>query len=439
MADEGLLDRFSEAGAMLAGRKVLVALSGGPDSAVMAWLAQTHAESARAMFVDHQWEHSGLMQVAAQDVAAKIGIRLAVVQISVPDGASPENQARIARYEALERERLPDELIVTGHNSNDQAETVLFHVARGSGSRGVSGIPGGRGAIIRPLLSVPRADIDRTVARLDLPAVADPANESKAYARNRVRAILHDVVDAVGVEDHRGFVRSGELARRDEDVLEAQARKVPLRSDAYSVSVSTAHLRVLPPGLRSRVFRRMVAYFRPFAAYFAEVERLEVLLAEGSATELSDGLTATATAVALTIHEPVPSWPGVDWYQDEVQILEEWTLRKCVSSVRPPALPMGTASAVFDADSLPGVLSVVPAAVAETISMDVGTKRIRDSLSEASIAHHLRDVWPVVMSGASALWIPGVRRSAVGWISEGTQRYLSLHVVQEDKWRVRRF
>jgi len=439
MAGEGLLERFSDAGAMLAGRKVLVALSGGPDSAVAAWLAQSHAETVRAVFVDHQWEHSSLMQAAAREVADKVGIPFAVVEVDCLTGPSPENQARIARYEALENARLPDESIITGHNSNDQAETVLFHVARGSGSRGMSGIPAGRGAIIRPLLSVSRADIDWAASALGLPAIADPANESNAYARNRVRAVLREVIEAVGVEDHRGLVRSGELARRDEELLEDEARTVPLRTDAYSVTVSMAHLHVLSPALRSRVFRRMVAHFRPYGAYFDEVERLEILLAEGSPTELSGGLTAIATPVALTIHESVPAWIAVEWNSGEVQIHNEWTLSKRVSSDRPAALPIGAASAVFDADSLASALRIVPAAEAETISMKAGTKRVRDCLSEGAVAHHLRDIWPVVMAGTTVIWIPGIRRSAVGWISEGTKRYLSLHVVQEDKWRIQRF
>jgi len=439
MAGEGFLDPLEAAISLFEGRDVLVALSGGPDSALAAWLAHQYARSARAVFVDHQWEDSAAMRRAAESVARTIGIDLKALTVVCPPGSSPELQARIARYEALDDERADGEVIVTGHTSNDHAETVLFHLTRGSGARGLSGIPGERQAILRPLLSVSRPEIEAAAHGLDIPIHHDPANVSEKYARVRVRKILPGLLDAVGVEDHSGISRSAELARRDDDELSRLAREVPLRFSPFSVSAATAYLRVLSPAVRSRVFRRMVEYFRPFGAYFAEVERMEELLTGGSITELSGGLMASTTATALTVATEVALWDELTWESDEVNVPGGWTMSRFLSSQTPPALPVGTGLAVFDFDALPGDLTIVPASQAHAIGTPGGTKRIRDCLSEASVAHHLRDLWPVVKAGSEAIWIPGVRRSAVGWISESTQRYLSLHVVREDKWRIRKF
>lgn len=439
MAGESRIEALASARAELAGRKVLVALSGGPDSVFLAALAFQHASAARAVFVDHQWPDSGLMQTAAEKTAAEIGIPFSVIRVDVPEGNSPERQARIARYAALEAALADGEVLVTGHNSNDQAETILFNLVRGSGPRGVSGMPHRRGRLLRPLLGVDRSVIEAEVADLGLSAALDPANSSMDFARNRVRGVLPSLLAAVGVADHMPTVRSGALAKAEDELLDALAGRVPVRFESDAVSVSVSVLSVLPAPVRSRVLRRMMEQFRPFGAYFDETRRLEELLENGESIDLAGGLRGVSSATTLSIYRPAEPWSTLSWDDDEIDIASRWKLAQSRSEMPPAALPIGNGSAVFDADLVTEQLTLAPAAQHSTIATGVGAKSVRDCLSESIIPFHLRDAWPVVATGPTVLWIPGVRRAAVGFISASTRRYLSLHVVQEDKCKTRRF
>lgn len=439
MAGESRVDPLEGACSELAGREVLVALSGGPDSALVASLAKECAASARAIFIDHQWPDSATMQAAAEQVAHEIGMPLSVVSVSPGKGSSPEAQARHVRYAALEAALSADEFLVTGHNSNDQAETILFHLVRGSGPRGLSGMPQSRGRLLRPLLAVPRSAVLAGVAERGLPVINDPANASMDFARNRVRRVLPDLIEAVGVADHNPILRSGYLAAVEDDYLAALADSVPVSIDSDAVSVSLALLRVVPPPIRSRVLRSLFEPLRSAPGYFEEVQALEAMLTSGSSVDFAGGLRAIVSATTLTLFRPPGPWAGVEWVGAEIEVGGRWTLRRRTSDVPPSALPIGNGSAVFDADNILAPLAVRPANEHPSIKSGVGTKSVRDSLGEASVPVHLRDSWPVVSAGPDALWIPGVRRAATGFISASTRRYLSLHVVQEDKCVTQRF
>ena len=152
MADQGLADSV-RARADLPPGSLLVALSGGADSAVLAWAAVAASDTVRAVFVDHRLDASDQLRAAATSIAAQLGITLDVVEAPIERTApSFEDAARAARYDALQAAAKPDELILTGHTADDQAETVLGHFLRGAGAAGLAGIPIRRGQIVRPLL-----------------------------------------------------------------------------------------------------------------------------------------------------------------------------------------------------------------------------------------------------------------------------------------------
>ncbi len=185
VAPSRLSPSLAAAGELLAGKRCLVALSGGPDSAAAAWLATRYALSARAIHVHHAWPSSDLMAQAATAVARHLDIPLEMVSVEPPAGASPEAQARLVRYRALLAMPDPDEAIVVGHTRDDQAETVLFNVVRGTGTSGLSGIPNRRERSCAPSLRVSRREVEDLVDSAQLPAVADPANADLSLTRNR--------------------------------------------------------------------------------------------------------------------------------------------------------------------------------------------------------------------------------------------------------------
>ena len=124
-------------------RRSVVALGGGADSAMLLYAAVNSGTGAavRAVFVHHALASSGLLKQSATELASHIGVALTVVNAPVDDGPDLEARARIARYAAIESTTAGDEVILTGHTADDQAETVMMRLMRGSGAGGLAGIP----------------------------------------------------------------------------------------------------------------------------------------------------------------------------------------------------------------------------------------------------------------------------------------------------------
>ncbi len=214
------------------GATVLVACSGGADSlslaAATAWVAERGGMRAGAICVDHGLQ-AGSAQRARSAAAVLCGLGLdPVVTVHLdasrgPDG--PEGNARSARYAALTASaaRVGAAAVLLGHTLDDQAETVLLGLARGSGPRSLSGMADRSGLVRRPLLAL-RRDVVRAALPAGLTPWEDPHNEDAAYARARVRHRVLPVLEAeLGPRVAEALARTAGLARADADALDAQA------------------------------------------------------------------------------------------------------------------------------------------------------------------------------------------------------------------------
>jgi tRNA(Ile)-lysidine synthase len=213
---------------------VLVACSGGPDSLALA--AATAFEAPRLglnaglLTVDHQLQ-PGSAAVGAQVAAwaRKAGLDpVEVLAVEVDGSGGPEAAARTARYAALDQaaERLGAAAVLLGHTRDDQAETVLLGLARGSGARSLAGMPAVRGRYRRPLLDLPRTATAAACAAEHLTPWADPHNSDPAFARSRVRALLPALEQAAGPGVIAGLARSARLLRSDADALDVLAEEL---------------------------------------------------------------------------------------------------------------------------------------------------------------------------------------------------------------------
>jgi tRNA(Ile)-lysidine synthase len=215
-------------------RPVLVACSGGADSlalaAALADVARRAGRPAGSVTVDHGLQDGSAEQARA--VAAEL-VRLRldpveVVHVRVRAGASgPEGAARAARYAALAAaaDRHDAAAILLGHTRDDQAETVLLGLARGSGARSLAGMPAVAGRYRRPLLDLPRTTV-RAAVPDELKPWEDPFNADPAYTRARVRHRVLPTLEAElgpGVAD--ALSRTADLLRADADALDAWARQ----------------------------------------------------------------------------------------------------------------------------------------------------------------------------------------------------------------------
>jgi tRNA(Ile)-lysidine synthetase-like protein len=230
------------------GARVLVACSGGADSlalaAATAFVAGRAQIAAGAVVVDHGWRPDSA-QVAARSAAACRSLGLAPVEQVAVDAAGPggpEAAARTARYAALDdaAARHRADAVLLGHTLDDQAETVLLGLARGSGARSLSGMAARRGVFRRPLLQVPRSVTCQACAAQGLAPWQDPANDDDAYARVRVRRATGVLAEALGDGLVPALARTADLLREDADALEALAADLLTASLERAAAPGTA-------------------------------------------------------------------------------------------------------------------------------------------------------------------------------------------------------
>jgi len=240
--------------------RILVGVSGGADSLALvagaAWCSRRVEELAElrvsAVVVDHGLQE-GSAAVAARAAAQveALGVSAQVVQVEVVDrGDGPEAAARVARYRALLADR--DAVVLVGHTLDDQAETVLLGLARGSGTRSLAGMPERQGRLVRPLLGVRRADTEAACREAGLEWWSDPHNADPAYSRSRVRGALTTLSDALGPGLAEALARTAELCRADADLLDTLAAKLLLEASQPDGDLAIVPLETADRALRDR-------------------------------------------------------------------------------------------------------------------------------------------------------------------------------------------
>ena len=239
---------------------VLVACSGGPDSVALAAAAAAERPRVGAVVVDHglQAGSAGVASRTARWLTEQGLDPVEVATVAVGSEGGPENAARVARYAALQdaAERHGAAVVLLGHTLDDQAETVLLGLARGSGTRSLAGMPAVRPPFRRPLLGLRRALV-RSAVPEGAPVVDDPHNDDRRYARVRVRHEVLPVLEReLGPGVAEALARTASLARDDADLLDLQAAEA-LSSVAADGSdgLDAAALGGLPAALRSRAVR----------------------------------------------------------------------------------------------------------------------------------------------------------------------------------------
>lgn len=235
---------------------VAVALSGGADSLALTAAAVVEAGTVDALVVDHQLQpDSDAVAAAAAAAALSLGCRSArVLPVRVGSAGGMEAAARAARYAALDaaRDGLP---VLLGHTLDDQAETVLLGLARGSGGRSIQGMAPFTRPWGRPLLGVRRATTRRLCADLDLTPHEDPHNSAPEFTRVRLRAeVLPLLEEVLGGGAAEALARTAAQLREDGAVLDALAGELwHSAADGDTLSIET--LATAPAALRRRAVR----------------------------------------------------------------------------------------------------------------------------------------------------------------------------------------
>ncbi len=293
-------------------RPVWVACSGGADStalaAALAFEADRTRRPAGLLTIDHGLQPESAAQ--ARRVAGlgyELGLNpIVTLPVEVGQAGGPEGAARTARYAAL-APYAADGLVLLGHTADDQAETVLLGLGRGSGARSIAGMRPVDGGYLRPLLGLRRRDTEAACVALGLPVWADPHNDDPRFRRVRLRHEVLPLLERVlagGVAD--ALARTATQLQDDQDALQSIADRVLTRADRAD-GLELSELAGQPRAVTTRVLKAWAESggAGPLAA--AHVERLTALSADWHGqvgVDLPGGFRARRTSGRLVLIRP---------------------------------------------------------------------------------------------------------------------------------------
>ncbi len=424
-----------------------VALSGGPDSTALAYLAAEARPDLRLTLVHvrHGLRDDTLDRKVAARHAAWLGLPLIEREVAVARaGSGLEAAARDARYQALREvaRQIGARAILVGHTADDQAETVLLRLARGTGADGLAAMRPVSGDLVRPLLRLRRADVHRFVLLEGLPTAEDPTNVDPTIRRSLVRERLLPALEEVAPDPVGALGRAADLAHDEAEALDAWAAQLLARAMRAGpvVALRDDDLTGVPPAIARRAVRRLLEELTggppPSAATVARI----LGLAPGSSASLPGRIEATAAGgwralapvelpagrprriavpgytpwppaglrlVATTPNDAAPP-PDGEAGQISLALPGAWT-----PPVPPPdraAVPPGGRPErlhVLFPGGL-GPLEVRHRQPGDRLRTPAGTRRLKELFIDAGVPRAARQVWPVVVDGDRPVWVPGV-------------------------------
>ena len=440
------------------GMGVLVGLSGGADSvALLEALCGLREELDLKLAAVHV--HHGIRETAEHDavfckmLCKQKGVDFVCEKIDVPalaseKGLSVEEAGREARYEIFERIRKEKNLdvIAVAHHKNDQAETMLFQLFRGSGLRGLSGIPFKRDAIIRPLMDASREEVEAFIESEGLLYMLDSTNASDDYSRNKIRHHVVPQAEEIAASAVENMSRAALLLREVEDYMKAQ-------SDAFMAEhaecldgqtvISVKALEQCHIALQKAVI--MIAISQTIKSRRDLTEKhvesvLSLIEKDGEkAVSLPQGYIARKQYDKLILAKE--ETPGEDaegapksqsvvlgekvLFSDgtwlEATLLEEYDLNN---------IPSGDSMKWFDYDKIEHTLCVRTRQQGDFLTIDEHSnkKSLQDYLVNEKVPKSSRDQCLLLADGNHIMWVLGKRISTHYKVSPNTTRILQIHI-----------
>jgi tRNA(Ile)-lysidine synthase len=415
----------------------LVLVSGGPDSVALLRALVGLGGEPVVLHVDHglRGEESREDAEFVRGLCRKLGVRCEVRSIRLVEGPNLQERARDERYRVADE--VADELglqtIAVGHTADDVAETVLMNLARGTGLRGLSGIPPVRGRVVRPLIERARPEVLEYLAGLDQPYSTDPTNLTGKYARNRVRLKVLPVLEELYPGAARNLARGAALAREDLEVLEDLAAEV-IERRGVEVVLPLGGLSRLSPALRRYALRRAYSMLLPDAPPLGSVLVEAVLGSVGEGTQTLDlpgGVVASARA-----GEEISLYPRPEPFEGEVELavggttlFAGWSISAREVSSYEPREASRPEVAYLDASM--GPYRVRTAREGDTIRpLGLGgTKKVLRAMMDRKVPKDLRRRTPVVVDGRGRVaWIFLGELGEEFKVDEATERMMRVEV-----------
>ncbi len=428
---------------MLQSGHVLAAVSGGIDSmSLLHLLVSLRQEFGYTLEAAHV--HHGLRGVEAdrderfvRQTCEAWGVPLHVLHADVAaeaerTGESLEACGRRVRYAYFTSVARGE--IATAHTLDDNAETVLLHLARGSGLRGLCGIPPVRGNVIRPLLACTRADVVEYAAAHGIDFVTDSTNASDAFARNRVRHTVLPPLQTINPAVSEAIVRCARTLTRDEDYLDAQTRTL-LQAAKRRFGYDARTLQSAHPALRYRAIGSLLRAFMREDPQTHHVEQCVRLLDTGGAVQTERDATVCVYGGLLYLRQPLRApWSAqitgdaavLPFGRIEIQRLSAENIQNIHKDLLPNCLCCDTiASDVFFRSRREGDrMKRVGAS---------GSKSMKKLMEEQGIPACRRNDVPILTDGERVLWAEGIGCDAQLALTPQSRSGWMIRVIREDE------
>lgn len=443
----GYLEQF---GMVEPGMRVVVGFSGGADSTALLELLWEYGKTHRLMVYALHVNHGIRRQEADRDqqfceaFCKERGIRLVTVLSDVPkvakrEGISLEEAGRNVRYKAFAKELDAGcDRVALAHHQNDQAETMLFHLMRGSGLRGLRGMEPIRGAYIRPFLCVTREEIEHWLLKKQISWVEDTTNEELTYTRNRIRHQIVEPLEAIRPGSVRHMSKTAAMLWNIEDFLKEELEKQwvkIVRADGDSYRIQREDLEKIHPVLQEQLLLQILEQMfgdkrKPEAIH---IEQILTLLKGRSGNRVSlpsdcfavldyqDLLLKKGYRVEKTETE-VYCVPGQEYHYmgEDFSI----TLENRKKNVK---IPANRYTKWFDYDKIKGNVVLRTRRSGDYLEVAPGVhKKLKNYLIDNKVPREHRDQCILLADGAHIIWVIGMRISEHYKVTEGTRRILKV-------------
>lgn len=408
--EEKVLQLIRDCALLAPGDDVTVALSGGADSVALLWVLRRLAPELGLTLRAAHFHHGIRGQEADRDadfcraLCARWEIPFTLGRGDAParaqqTGESLEEAARVLRYRFLRR-TAPGKL-ATAHNADDNAETVLLNLLRGTGPRGLCGIPPRRETVIRPLLRCTRTEIVALLAREGLPHVEDSTNEADDCLRNRLR---HRVMPLLRAENPNFSDAAGRAAAllREEDAYLSRLAAQAAAECAVGADWSCRALLALDPVLRRRILISMLWNLGLENPSLVYVTALEALLSAGPSAQISlpGGLLVSREYDLLHVGRPerLPPLPELALQVPGQTLLPGGLGRiTCVVTKNSYFSKKNLTTFALRCDMITErELCVRGRRPGDRLSLSGGTKRVKELMIDRKLPARLRDAVPVL-------------------------------------------
>lgn len=445
------------------GDAVVVGVSGGPDSICL--LHVLHALSGRleirlhAVHINHMLraEEAQIDEEFTSGICNELGIPLSVVHADVAAmakklGMSIEEAGREVRYREFEKAAagIGATKIAVAHNRNDQAETVMMHIIRGTGIAGLVGMEYKRGAVVRPLLNIYRKEIEQYCAAAGLSPKTDSTNLRSEFTRNKIRLELLPYINkSFGADITESLCRLSEHAAQDNHYLEQCAleayKECLATKSAGQVSLKLQQLRKLHMVILGRVLKQAVCDAAGSSngigsVHYAILSELAAKGNTGARAELPGGIGAVVSYGSLNIYSS-------EYLQEQKKVSQN-SLPFEVCLAVPGNTPVLELDAViktyvekvidvdkygrmyynsfvqfFDYDSLKKGINIRNRRNGDIFKplKSNGTKKLKEYFIDNKIPRELRDKIPLICIDNEIVWVVGYKISDKFKVTENTK------------------